>query len=170
MSGVKHDQGKPRVDLVPVSGILAAARGFGYGAEKYSPWNWASGLEWLRLYGAILRHLFAWVDGEETDGESGLHHLDHAMASLMMLQTSAEQGLGKDNRPYPRETDTLPREAFASYEAPEYWRISLECGRDTEESGLFEGRRWSSYEDAEKALERYPSHIQDVYVIERVQE
>lgn len=95
---VKKDQDKPRVDLVPVSSVQAAARAFGFGAKKYSPWNWMKGFEWLRLFGAVLRHLFAWAAGEEKDSESGLCHLDHALASLMMLQTHTELNLGTDDR------------------------------------------------------------------------
>jgi hypothetical protein len=98
VGGVKQDSDKPRVDLVPVQSVLAAARAFTFGAKKYSPWNWMKGLEWLRLYGAVLRHLFEWTVGVTKDKESGLHPLDHALASLMMLQTHVELGLGKDDR------------------------------------------------------------------------
>jgi hypothetical protein len=99
MSGAKKFDGeKPRVDLVPVQGIVAAARAFTFGARKYSPWNWAKGMGWLRLFGATLRHLFAWAAGEEKDPESGLCHLDHALASLFMLQAHQELQLGKDDR------------------------------------------------------------------------
>ncbi len=96
---VKYDGEKPRTDLVPPQSIMAAARAFTYGAKKYSPWNWALGMDWLRLYGATLRHLFQWLCGEKADSESGLSHLDHALASLMMLQCHEELKLGKDDRP-----------------------------------------------------------------------
>ncbi len=111
MQGVKYDQNKVRVDLVPVSGIQAAARAFSYGATKYAPWNWTLGMAWLRLYGATLRHLFSWAVREHKDPESGLCHLDHALASLMMLQAHVEKGLGTDDRP----ADRLPPEAFTAF-------------------------------------------------------
>jgi len=98
LAASKFDADKPRVDLVPVQGILAAARAFTFGAKKYSPWNWTKGLEWLRLYGAVLRHLFEFSVGHTKDKESGLHPLDHALASLLMLQAHVELGLGKDDR------------------------------------------------------------------------
>ena len=170
MQGVKHDEDKPRVDLVPVNGILAAARAFGYGAEKYTPWNWANGLAWLRLYGAILRHLFAWAAGEDKDPESGLSHLDHALASLMMLQAHVERGLGEDDRHL--ASDPLPPEAFSSYEEPEEcWRIALRYGDSLHESDYFEGERFGSRTEAEMELSRAVSvgAINDAaYVIERV--
>ena len=98
VQGVKKDDGKPRVDLVPPQAVLAAARAFTFGAKKYSPWNWMKGLEWLRLYAAVLRHLYEWFIGVTVDKESGLHPLDHAIASLMMLQVHDELKLGKDDR------------------------------------------------------------------------
>ncbi len=97
---LKKDQDKPRVDLVPGNSVIAAARAFTFGAKKYSPWNWMKGFEWLRLFGAVLRHLFAWAAGEKKDPESGLCHLDHALASLMMLQTHTELKLGVDDRAF----------------------------------------------------------------------
>lgn len=97
--GRKDDRGKVRVDLVPPEGIDAAARAFGFGAGKYEPFNWAKGMAWLRLYGATLRHLLAWVGREEADSESGLSHLDHALASLMMLRAHVARQLGTDDRP-----------------------------------------------------------------------
>ena len=99
VQGVKNDSEKIRVDLVPTLSVIAAARAFTFGARKYSPWNWLKGLEWLRLYGAVLRHMLAWFMGERQDPESGLHPLDHALASLMMLQVHDELQLGKDDRP-----------------------------------------------------------------------
>lgn len=97
--GRKDDTNKVRVDLVPPEGIEAAARAFGFGEKKYAAWNWAKGMAWLRLYGAVLRHMFAWLGREETDPESGLSHLDHALASLMMLRAHVARALGTDDRP-----------------------------------------------------------------------
>lgn len=172
MQGVKHDEGKTRVDLVPVWGIEAAARAFAYGAEKYESWNWLKGFEWLRLYAAVLRHLFAWAKGEDVDRESGLHHLDHAMADLMMLQAHAVQGLGEDNRPALVENECLPPEAFASFDTPQpqVWRIALLAAGRRVESGYFEEERYSSYEEAKEQLTAAELELfeKDRYVIEQV--
>lgn len=99
MSGAKKNDGeKPRVHLVPNELVFGAARAFGFGAKKYARYNWMKGMEWTRLRDAVERHLRAWTDGEETDPESGLSHLDHAAASLAMLMGHVERGLGKDDR------------------------------------------------------------------------
>lgn len=105
----KDDQAKAPVDLVPTQGIEAAARAFAFGALKYSRYNWAKGMDWHRLYGATLRHLYAWQSGEEADSESGLSHLDHALASLLMLQAHSVCRLGTDDRPTYSQPSTLPR-------------------------------------------------------------
>jgi hypothetical protein len=95
----KLDTGKLQLHLLPPEALAAAARAFGFGASKYAPWNWAGGFSWSRLYAAQQRHMTAWWSGEETDPESGLSHLDHAMACMMMLAAHRELGMGQDDRP-----------------------------------------------------------------------
>jgi hypothetical protein len=86
----KHDQEKIRLDLVPVSAVLAMGRAFTYGAKKYAPDNWRKCDDPNRYYAAALRHLMAWRNGEVADRESKLSHLDHALASLAMLHGIAK--------------------------------------------------------------------------------
>jgi len=97
---VKHDQGKPRLGLIPTEAILAAGRALTYGVDKYADYNYKTGegLDWNRYYDALLRHLFAWIGGEEKDKESNLSHLDHVMACSSMLADAVESGIGKDTR------------------------------------------------------------------------
>jgi hypothetical protein len=98
---VKDDHAKERVDLVPIEGIKAAARAFAYGANKYyaNSWRTAGRPQFSRVYASVLRHLFAWYGREDIDPESGLHHLDHALSQLMMLQTYATAPWnGQDDR------------------------------------------------------------------------
>lgn len=97
--GMKNDQGKLRMELIPVSAMKAMARGFGYGASKYQAFNWTKGLATSRLYAALLRHLTAWWEGEETDPESGLSHLDHVLCCAAMLEGTVTRRLGEDDRP-----------------------------------------------------------------------
>jgi hypothetical protein len=87
MTALKHDIGKPRVDLVPTQAIFMAAKGFEFGAGKYSEYNWAEneGISPDRLYAAALRHLYAHKLGERLDPESAIPHLSHAICAVMML-------------------------------------------------------------------------------------
>jgi hypothetical protein len=95
----KFDGDKLQYHLLPTEALTGAARAFGFGAQKYAPYNWAKGFSWSRLHAALQRHLMAWWAGEELDPESGLSHLDHALACMMMLATHRELHLGLDDRP-----------------------------------------------------------------------
>lgn len=97
-AAVKHDDGKPRPDLLPPGSILGASAVFAFGARKYSPWNWRGGIQVSRLLAATLRHLFAFSAGNDLDPESGLPHLDHALCSLMMLRDTWHDRPDLDDR------------------------------------------------------------------------
>lgn len=107
-TGTKHDTGKLRLELVPVEATEAMARAFTYGANKYGDWNWSKGIAHTRLFGATLRHMWAYFKGEDIDPESGNHHLDHALASLAMLRASIQNSLGIDDRPKYMNSDVKP--------------------------------------------------------------
>lgn len=84
--GMKHDQDKPRYDLIPPEAMNELAKVLTYGAEKYSPDNWMKVDDGIpRYYAAMQRHVEAWRSGEHTDPESGLTHLSHAMTCLSFL-------------------------------------------------------------------------------------
>lgn len=85
-TGLKHDSGKPACDLLSPTAMLATAAVLGVGAKKYAPHNWRKGLAWSRIIGSILRHVYAFMQGEDLDKETGLPHLDHASCELMFLQ------------------------------------------------------------------------------------
>src|SRR5688572_5557820 len=97
--GVKHDQHKRRLDLLSVPAMEGTADVLTHGANKYGDRNWELGLDYNRPYGALLRHLYAWWNGEDADPDSGMHHLDHAACELMFLQHYSKTGTGVDNRP-----------------------------------------------------------------------
>lgn len=82
---MKFSQSKPRVALVPSTLQLAAARAMTYGAKKYKVDNWRNTPDIECYVSALMRHLFAWNEGEEVDPESGLNHLDHMAANLAFL-------------------------------------------------------------------------------------
>lgn len=93
---------KAPVQLVPPALTIAASRALGEGARKYGPYNWRDlDVEAMTYVGAILRHLYAWMDGEETDPDSaeGKHHLDGVAGSLAVLLDAMAGGYLIDNRP-----------------------------------------------------------------------
>lgn len=86
-AGKKFDAGKNRLDLIPP----AATEGIGlvltFGAGKYTPYNWAKGIEFSKIIAAIKRHLLAIERHEDIDEESGLLHIDHIACNAAFLQT-----------------------------------------------------------------------------------
>jgi len=96
---VKHDAGKPRFSLVPAEARAELAKAFSHGAKKYPPNNFRAGADWSRYVDALYRHVNAWELREDIDSESGLNHLAHAGACIMILLTLQLKGLGKDDRP-----------------------------------------------------------------------
>ena len=74
-SGRKDDQGKCRLDLIPMDALWEVGKVYTKGAGIYGDWNWANGLKYSRVIAALLRHLFKWCMGETYDDKDGQHHL-----------------------------------------------------------------------------------------------
>ena len=81
--GTKHDQAKPRMDLLDNYALTQLALVLGFGTKKYTDDNWRSGIASRRLLAATMRHVLAYMDGQDLDEESGYSHLAHAMCNLM---------------------------------------------------------------------------------------
>ena len=96
--GVKSDTGKARTDLLPADALLEVAGVLDYGAKKYAARNWEKGMACGRLTGAALRHLIAWMGGEDVDPESGHRHLAHFACCALMLCALTKRGVGEDDR------------------------------------------------------------------------
>lgn len=95
------DSGKPRMDQLPPRALMSVAAVFGYGANKYGEHNWAryaDNWKWGQMIGSMLRHIFAWMGGEDIDPESNLPHLSHAGCNILMLLELIIMGQGQDDR------------------------------------------------------------------------
>lgn len=99
----KFDANKPRMDLLDAHAIEQLANVLGFGAQKYSAHNWRAGLNQSRLIAALLRHAFAHSRGEDTDPESGLPHIAHAMCCCMFLLGLADRADLDDRYKAPTE-------------------------------------------------------------------
>lgn len=98
MSGTKHDDGKANLALLPPEALFAIAEVLTFGAKKYSPDNWRGGFPYRRVVSALLRHLYAWLRGEDNDPETGLSHMAHVGCNVMFLLTFIITKTGTDDR------------------------------------------------------------------------
>lgn len=98
MTGKKYDEGKTIWSAVPTLATKEMADIMSFGATKYGKFNYLGGLEYLRLWDAAIRHLWAWVTGEDTDKESGKSHLAHAACCCLMILELQLRKLGQDDR------------------------------------------------------------------------
>ena len=96
--GRKNDTGKLRFDLLPVRALEQVAEIYTYGATKYDDNNWRRGLQWGRVFGALMRHMWAFWRGEDVDEESGLPHLAHAAWGCLTLLDYMETHRELDDR------------------------------------------------------------------------
>lgn len=84
-SSDRFNEGKPQWSMVHFASLEPLVRTLEYGAKKYSKDNWKGnpvGGPTQHLE-SLSRHLFALMDGEENDPESGLPHIGHIMANAM---------------------------------------------------------------------------------------
>ena len=99
--GRKDGSEKNRFDLIPADALEEVAKVFTFGAKKYGDRNWEKGLSYGRLFGAMMRHAWAWWKGESYDSENKCHHLSSVIFSALAL-LHYELNLGKfknfDNR------------------------------------------------------------------------
>ena len=99
--GVKLDQGKLQYELIPPELLEATAEILTFGAKKYAPRNWELGMNWSRVFGSLMRHLWAWWNPlvDDKDPETGKSHLWHASCCIAFLIAYEQRGVGTDDRP-----------------------------------------------------------------------
>lgn len=86
-AAVRYNKGKTRFDLIPPEFIREVAEVFTFGSQKYEANNWKgfNAQQKEEIKASLLRHIYSYLEGEELDPESGLHHLAHAGCNLAFL-------------------------------------------------------------------------------------
>ena len=97
--GRKDDTGKLPWHLLPGDAIEELVKVLQFGANKYSDRNWEAGMEWSRPFSALMRHMWAWWRGEDTDKETELCHLAHAGCCVLFLLAYSVRNKQGDDRP-----------------------------------------------------------------------
>lgn len=146
--GLRYDEGKSRVDLLPGDALIELGKLYGYGCKKYSERNWERGMPWSKALGPLLRHLFKWMMGAKADEESGLSHMVHVAWNALALVTYELRKIGADDvhgydNPVP---EAAPRAGFTPPVQKETtWLICAYCSISFESSHSHkcDGRRVS---------------------------
>jgi hypothetical protein len=91
---------KPGLGYVPPVALFEVGRVMEVGAAKYGPMNWRKDpVSYSTYYNAALRHMMAAWDGQFADPDTGINHLAHAAANLLILIDANEQGTLLEDRP-----------------------------------------------------------------------
>ena len=138
-TAAKFDQDKLRYDLIPPEADLGLANVLTYGAEKYEERNWEKGTDFMRIVGAIKRHLAAFEMGQDIDPKTGLLHVDQIATNAAFLQTFLRRGIGTDNRVQHYKDHPFDGDLVANF-------IKFVNGEDTKHGG----NRSKSKSDARK--------------------
>lgn len=98
---------KPPLFPIPPVAILQLGLAMESG-RKYGFFNWRERtITFSIYYDAMLRHLFRYLDGEEIDPDSSVHHLAHVMASCAIILDAQANGKFNDDRPRPGRAGQL---------------------------------------------------------------
>ena len=95
---LRYNKGKLKWSLVDWKSLEPMVRVLEMGAEKYAPYNWTKGMPVTEVSESLLRHMFAYLDGEDTDPESGIEHLGNVMCNVMFLIHIMREKPEFDNR------------------------------------------------------------------------
>lgn len=83
---LRYNQGKPQWSLVDFDSLEGLVHVLEYGARKYSKDNWKKGMPVTQVSESLMRHLFAFLRGDDIDPESGCRHISHVMCNAMFLE------------------------------------------------------------------------------------
>lgn len=132
--GMRFNKNKARLSWVPASLDEAVAevlyKSSEQGGGKYPKNNWQKGLIWTEVADSALRHLKAWVAGQDLDSESGLPHLAHIATNITFLLEYAKTHPELDDR-LKKYTDILP--AAPPKSNPPFLQTCFLCGFPLEE-------------------------------------
>ena len=100
----------PLFSVIPMRVLAGPALGMLEGALKYGRHNYRQVGVLASVYvDACMRHVAQFWEGEDLDPDSkaGLHHLDKAICSLMVLRDGMIKGNWVDDRPPKDDTDWI---------------------------------------------------------------
>lgn len=109
-TGGRKGQKLERPDLIPAKALRELATHYGIGAAKYTEVddqgnithdganNWRLGYEWSKSTAGLLRHVLAFLSGEDIDAETGSKHVIAAAWHCLTLATFMDDFPSFDDR------------------------------------------------------------------------
>ena len=97
---LRYNKGKKQWSLVDFKSLESMVEVLEFGAEKYAKWNWTKGMPVTQVSESLLRHMIAFLSGEDKDAESGIDHLGHVMCNAMFLSYIMREKKQFDDRGY----------------------------------------------------------------------
>lgn len=108
---MRHNEGKLDWSLVDMKSMEPLVQAMMFGASKYEADNWRKGTPIKTSLSCLMRHITAFMNGEDNAPDSGVSHLGHAMANLAFMIHDLREHPKLDNRykatlkPTPAELD-----------------------------------------------------------------
>lgn len=84
-TGGQKGQKPAQFSYIPFDALAEVSKVYQYGAKKYARDNWKKGYNWSLNFDAMMRHMWAFWEGEDLDPESGCSHVGHAAWHALTL-------------------------------------------------------------------------------------
>jgi hypothetical protein len=82
---IRYNKGKLKWSLVPMRALEPMVQVLMFGATKYSPNNWQKGMSYCTIYDSMQRHINSFMEGEDNDPDSKMHHIGHILCNALFL-------------------------------------------------------------------------------------
>jgi hypothetical protein len=96
--GLRFNKGKTRWALMDFEMLEGAVKVLEFGCDKYGEFNWKKGLKTTEICESSLRHIIAFLNGEDIDKESGISHSSHLICNAIFLEYMMKYKPEFDNR------------------------------------------------------------------------
>lgn len=95
--GLRYNEGKNQLELIPPEWIWALGMVLTRGAAKYEERNWEKGMKWSFVFGSMMRHMLKLACGEMYDPETGCHHAAHIAWNGLAYMSYHLRGVGTND-------------------------------------------------------------------------